>query len=85
MVMALLGNTQGKLTVVAYHQESSRKEPLLKSGYTTEFAGGALNGADATMPSNISLSASGKWALLVYIDEKLFDPLVINVKEKGTE
>lgn len=67
---------------VAYHQDTSTKEPLLISGYTTEFSGGALYGADATMPSNVSLPASGKWALLVYIDEKLFDTLVISVKEK---
>ena len=79
------GKTQGKLTVVAYHQETSTKEPLLIDGYTKEFAGGALNGADATMPSNISLPSPGKWALLVYIDEKLFDTLVISVKEKVKE
>jgi hypothetical protein len=76
------GKTQGKLTVVAYHQETSTKAPVLKSGYTTEFSGGALYGADATMPSNVSLPAPGKWALLVYIDEELFDTLLISVKEK---
>ncbi|MBY6036955.1 hypothetical protein KUV80_09830 [Fictibacillus nanhaiensis] len=54
-------------------------------GYTKEFAGGALNGAEATMPSSVSLPLSGKWALLVDIDEKLCDTLVITVKQKVTE
>ncbi|MGM9927295.1 MAG: DUF4871 domain-containing protein [Bacillus sp. (in: firmicutes)] len=76
------GKSQGSLTVVAYHQETSTKVPILTRGYTTEVAAGAMNGADATMPSNVSLPKSGKWALLVYIDEELFDTLVINVKEK---
>ncbi|MFD1359737.1 DUF4871 domain-containing protein [Fictibacillus halophilus] len=79
------GKAEGELTVVAYHQETSMKEPLLTSGYTRDFSGGAMNGADATMPSNVSLPSSGKWALLVYIDEQLFDTLVINVKDKATE
>lgn len=70
---------------MAYHQETSTKEPLLTSGYTRDFAGGAMNGADSTMPSNVSLPSSGEWALLVYIDEKLFDTLVISVKDKVTE
>ncbi|MDR7072868.1 DUF4871 domain-containing protein [Fictibacillus barbaricus] len=79
------GKAEGKLTVVAYHQETLMKKPLLTSGYTRDFSGGAMNGADATMPSNVSLPSSGKWALLVYIDEQLFDTLVISVKEKVTE
>jgi hypothetical protein len=76
------GKAEGKLTVVAYHQETSMKRPFLTSGYTRDFSGGAMNGAVATMPSNVSLPSSGKWALLVYIDEQLFDTLVISVKEK---
>jgi hypothetical protein len=74
--------TEGKLAIVAYHQETSAKANILTTGYTTEFSGGALYGADATMPSNVSLPSEGKWALLVYIDEELFDTLVIEVGGK---
>ncbi|SNT29615.1 hypothetical protein SAMN05444672_11336 [Bacillus sp. OK838] len=34
------------------------------------------------MPSNVALPKAGKWALLVYIDGKLFDTLVMDIKEK---
>jgi hypothetical protein len=76
------GETEGKLAVVAYHHETSEKASVLTTGYTTTFSGGALYGADATMPSNVSLPKAGKWALLVYIDEVLFDTLVLEAGEK---
>ena len=77
------GKPNGSLTVIGYHQETAMISPILISGYTINFGSGAMNGAEATMPSNVSLPKPGKWALLVYIDEELYDTLVINVKEKA--
>ncbi|MEH6945119.1 hypothetical protein [Bacillus sp. JJ722] len=76
------GKSHGYFTIVAYHQETSTKAPILRTGYTTEFAAGALYGADATMLSTVLLPKPGKWALLVYIDQKIFDTLIINVTDK---
>lgn len=79
------GIEQGKLTVIGYHQETKKKEPILNNSWTiAEITGskntGDSNGADATTVSNVLFSKSGKWALLVYIDEELYDTLVFDVK-----
>lgn len=77
------GIDNGKLTLVGYNQKTSTFCPVFSDGTWSRdnIGGGKLNGDDASMPSNVSLPESGSWALLVYVDEKLFDTLIIDVKE----
>ncbi|MFJ7995276.1 hypothetical protein ACIQY5_24570 [Peribacillus frigoritolerans] len=59
-------------------KENKSVNPL----HVTGVGGGKINGADASLPSNVDLPKAGKWALLVYIDGKLFDTLVMDIKGK---
>lgn len=69
-----------KLTVVGFHRETGTVHQILTTGWTIEL-GGENNGADAHAPSSVSISMAGKWAILLYVDGKLFDVLVYNIKE----
>ena len=77
------GIDQGELTVVGYNKDTSKITPVLSDGVWSKdgVGGGKIEGADASLPSNVVLPAAGKWALLVYIDGKLFDILVYEIKE----
>ncbi|WP_243549379.1 DUF4871 domain-containing protein [Priestia megaterium] len=81
------GVKNGKLTVVAYHKETTTISSMLMNSNTNKAQwsqteiGGPTNGADATLPTTVKLSKPGKWALLVYLDDQLFDTIVIKVKE----
>jgi hypothetical protein len=74
------GIDQGEFTVVGYNKDTSTISPVLSDGAWSRngVGGGKVNGADASMPSNVVLQEAGQWALLVYIDGKLFDTLVIS-------
>ncbi|CAK6478369.1 hypothetical protein BFRIG_04727 [Peribacillus frigoritolerans] len=78
------GIDKGELTIVGYNQDTSNIRPVLSDGSwsRTGVGGGKINGADASLPSNVELPKAGKWALLVYIDGKLFDTLVMDIKRK---
>ena len=69
-----------KLTVVGFHKESKTVHQILTDKWTTEL-GSANNGADAHAPSSVTIPESGEWAILLYVDEKLFDRLVYEIKE----
>lgn len=77
------GIDQGELTVVGYNKDTSKITPVLSDDVWSKdgVGGGKIEGADASFPSNVVLPEVGKWALLVYIDGKLFDILVYEVKE----
>jgi hypothetical protein len=77
------GIDKGELTVVGYNKDTSKITPVLSDGVWSRngVGGGKIEGADASMPSNVVLSEAGKWALLVYIDGKLFDILVYEINE----
>jgi hypothetical protein len=77
------GIDQGELTVVGYNKDTSKITPVLSDGVWSKdgVGGGKIGGADASLPSNVVLPEVGEWALLVYIDGKLFDILVYEVKE----
>ncbi|RSL32367.1 hypothetical protein D7Z54_15840 [Salibacterium salarium] len=47
--------------------------------FEAEELGGAQNGADAHIPSSMSIPRSGKWQLKTYIGEELFGTVVVNV------
>ncbi|MCM3412685.1 DUF4871 domain-containing protein [Metabacillus litoralis] len=77
------GIDTGDITVVGYNLNASMISPVLSDGtWSRDGIGGMVNGADASMPSNVSLPEAGKWAILVYIDGKFFDALVIDVKDE---
>ena len=69
-----------KLTIVGFHKETETVHQILTDSWTTELAS-ANNGADAHIPSSVKILKSGEWAILLYIDEKLFDILVYEIKE----
>ncbi|WP_052427548.1 hypothetical protein [Neobacillus niacini] len=78
------GINKGEFTVVGYNNNTSKISPILSDGVWSRngIGGGKVNGADASIPSNVVLPEAGKWALLVYIDGKLFDTLVMDIKGK---
>ncbi len=78
------GIDKGKFTVVGYNQNTSKITPILsdRAWSRNGVGGGKIEGADASMPSNVVLPEAGTWALLVYIDGKLFDTLIMDVKDK---
>ncbi|MFS0781113.1 DUF4871 domain-containing protein [Bacillus sp. 1P06AnD] len=80
------GKTKGEVTVVAYHKETGTKTSIFKnadiSNWTMSLSFSEINGADSSMASNVMLPKAGVWALLVYVDETLFDTLIIKVKEE---
>lgn len=78
------GIDKGEVTVVGYNKNTSKITPVFSDGVWTKkgVSGGKINGADASMPSNVVLSEAGKWAILVYIDDQLFDTLVMDVKDQ---
>ncbi|SFE92139.1 protein of unknown function [Bacillus sp. OV194] len=82
------GIKEGKLTIVGYNKKSSTVKPVLydvnskKYYWTKDGFGSEVNGADSHIPSNVLLNESGKWAFLVYIDNKLFDILVMDIKQE---
>ncbi|WP_057913091.1 hypothetical protein [Peribacillus muralis] len=75
------GIDKGKLTLVGYHKESKGISPVFSEAVWSRkgIGGGQLNGADASLPTNVVLTKAGKWAILIYIDGQLFDILVIEV------
>jgi hypothetical protein len=77
------GINKGEFTVVGYNQDTSKITPVLSDGAWSRNGGdgGRIEGADASMPSNVVLPEAGKWAFLVYIDGKLFDTLVMEIND----
>ena len=76
----LWGVDNGNLTVVGYHKETETVHPILEPTWTIH-ASGANNGADSHSPSSVLVPKSGDWAILLYMDETLFDILVFEINE----
>ncbi|MCM3719448.1 DUF4871 domain-containing protein [Fictibacillus phosphorivorans] len=74
----------GKLTVLGFKEGSKTAEPVLeldgKLVWASRELSGPNNGANAHIPSNMSIKNPGKWKLLVYIGETYIDNMVIEVK-----
>jgi hypothetical protein len=73
---------QGPLKVIATHQKTGLSEDALfvqRIGYTPN------NGADASLPSNMTFSKPGLWRLDAYIGDTLFGSIVIDVKDRSKE
>ncbi|WP_228548266.1 hypothetical protein [Sporosarcina obsidiansis] len=69
-----------ELTVVGYHKETGTVHPIFPTGWTIGL-GGENNGADAHTPSTVKIPEAGEWAILLYVDGKLFDTLVYEITE----
>ncbi|WP_040203382.1 helix-turn-helix domain-containing protein [Neobacillus jeddahensis] len=67
-----------KLTVVGFHRETGTVHQILTTGWSLDL-GGENNGADAHAPSSVNIPMAGEWAILLYVDGKLFDVLVYNI------
>ncbi len=52
---------------------------------TDSFFSGSLNGADRIAVSTMSLPEPGRWRLLPYVDGRLLDTIVVDVKQAGKE
>ncbi len=82
----LWGVDDVELTVVGFHKETKTVHQVLYNGpggepYWTRQAIGENNGADAHMPSSITLPERGEWAFLLYTNGELFDILIYDIHE----
>ncbi|WP_221563386.1 DUF4871 domain-containing protein [Alkalihalobacillus sp. TS-13] len=78
---------EGKLSVVAVNENDPHTlVPALSNGEDTYFMwsatelAGPNNRADAHLPSNMELTGSGKWALLVFLGGNYIDHIVVEVE-----
>ncbi|WP_377890719.1 hypothetical protein [Alkalihalobacillus sp. R86527] len=76
----LWGVEEAELTVVGYHRESGTVHQILDEAWTIPVMG-ENNGADSHAPSSVKVPKKGEWAMLLYLDEKLFDTLVYEIDE----
>ncbi|MFC0216695.1 DUF4871 domain-containing protein [Paenibacillus chartarius] len=65
----------GQLEISAMKQGTN----TLLSLFHAQLAPGKLNGADASMPSNLMLPSEGRWRLLAFIDGELLGSIVVDV------
>ncbi|MFC5734017.1 hypothetical protein [Cytobacillus gottheilii] len=72
--------TENNLTVVGLHKESDTVHQILTTGWSIEL-GGENNGADAHAPSSVNIPLKGEWAVLLYVNDELFDILVYNITD----
>lgn len=73
------GDRQARtLTVKATHQESNEERILIDA----QVLGGPNNGADAHLPSSMSLPRSGMWKLDTSIDGDIFETIYVKVHEE---
>ncbi|WP_035179352.1 hypothetical protein [Alkalihalobacterium bogoriense] len=63
-------------TVIGKNMKSGEEVVVIDN----EIIAGPLNGADAHMPSSMSLPTQGKWALMAYVDEELFGTIAVDVR-----
>lgn len=69
--------TNAKLTVKAIYQNTNEEVLIIDN----QVLGGPNNGADAHLPSLISLPHSGMWKLDTYIDGEYFESIYVKVHE----
>lgn len=64
--------------VKGVYRETGQTEDL----FSTLSLAGPNRGADFHVPSNITLSKPGLWRMDIYIDQKLFGSIIVDVKRK---
>lgn len=73
------GNEQelgGTFKLMAVQQESGELKELIPSAPLNK----GINGADRMVLTSISLPSSGRWQLMAYIDDRLFDSIIVEVR-----
>lgn len=70
-----------KLKVVGTHRESN-EEVMIIPETSSVLRISPHNGADVSLPSNMEFKKSGMWKLDVYLGNKLFDSIYVNVNNK---
>lgn len=70
-----------KFKVLGTHK-GSKKEIIIIPETTKELRISPNNGADISIPSNMVFKKSGMWKLDVFLDNKLFDSIYVNVIKK---
>ncbi|MFZ3580013.1 hypothetical protein [Virgibacillus sp. DJP39] len=68
------------LTAVGFHKKTGTVHQIVTRGWTIGL-GGENNGADAHAVSSVNIPTAGEWAVLLYVNEELFDILVYNIDE----
>ncbi|WP_052476486.1 DUF4871 domain-containing protein [Cohnella kolymensis] len=68
---------EGKFQVKAIKQGDTR----IINVFEASNLGGKNNGADAHIPSSMSLPEPGRWRLLPYLDDRLLPSIVVEVKQ----
>lgn len=66
----------GSIRIEAVRQNSNRVETI----FAAERLGSPLNGADAAIPSMMTLPEPGMWRLMAFVDDTLWGSVVVNVK-----
>ncbi|WP_282939719.1 DUF4871 domain-containing protein [Paenibacillus sp. RC67] len=67
---------EGRFSVKAVKQGDER----IIDVFSTEALGGAINGADRTVVTMMSLPEPGLWRLLPYVGDQMLDSIVVRVK-----
>ena len=70
-----------ELTIAGFHRETQKVYPLLLEDSWSLILSGPNNGADSHSPSSVKIPEKGEWAILLYIDDKLFDTLIYDINE----
>lgn len=70
-----------ELTIAGFHKETQKVYPLLLEDSWSLKLSGPNNGADSHSPSSVKIPEKGEWAILLYIDDKLFDSLIYGINE----
>ncbi len=70
-----------EVTIVGFHKETQKVYPLLFEDSWSLKLSGPNNGADSHSPSSVKIPEKGEWAILLYIDDKLFDILIYDINE----
>ncbi|SEN56180.1 hypothetical protein SAMN05444955_11455 [Lihuaxuella thermophila] len=67
------------LKIKGIHKETSESVHIVHT-VLSPFSG--VRGADFSQPSTIGFSKPGLWRMEVYVDDKRFGSIVVNVKKK---
>lgn len=76
----LWGVNDVDVTIIGYHKETQTVHKILKDGWSIRTFG-PNNSADTHAPSLVKIAKPGEWAILLYIDHKLFDTLIYKINE----
>ena len=68
----------GSVKIIALKQGSTELQPIFEGNPSLA----QLNGANASMPSLMSLPTSGQWRLTVYVEDVWFGSIIVQVEDQ---